>query len=64
MKSSVDETLKREARDFRLRFSCEACAYFEPDDGGCSNGYPNQDHRSGDLERAAHVIFCKEFELY
>ena len=61
MQSHVDERLRREAADFRFVFSCEACAYFDPDRAICSEGYPTAPHLRADLERV-HVVFCKLFE--
>ena len=49
---------------YQLRFTCEDCCYFVAEDGRCSHGYPNQEHRSGRYQQgAAELVFCKEFEL-
>ncbi len=55
-----------EARRFRLLFTCEDCAHFQPGSGACGHGYPNEEHRRAryegeDLARVA-VVFCKEWE--
>ncbi|MDX2054945.1 MAG: hypothetical protein SFV15_21260 [Polyangiaceae bacterium] len=63
MITPVDPRFLVEARAFALKFSCEACAYFDEGTGGCGNGYPNVEHRNAELESAPHVVFCKEFEL-
>lgn len=62
MRSVVDERLRGEARRFGLVHTCDRCAHFEPDSGGCANGYPNAAHRRS-LEGAETLEFCKEFEL-
>jgi hypothetical protein len=61
--SRVDAALRFESQQFGLRFGCEDCAYHDAETGRCGNGYPNEPHRDVDLERAASVVFCKEFEL-
>lgn len=49
---------------YELRFTCEHCAYFVADDGRCSHGYPNQEHRAARYEQgSAELVFCKDFEL-
>ena len=63
MKTVVDERLRREASEFRLRFTCEDCAHFAPDRGACSHGYPNEAHRAVVLSERESCEFCKEFEL-
>jgi hypothetical protein len=63
MLTVVDERLRREVAELRLRYTCESCAYFETHRGQCSNGFPNEAHRTQDLDRAVSVTFCKQFEL-
>ncbi len=63
MITRVDERLRREARELRFCFTCEHCAHFEAEGGGCGNGYPNWEHRGVRLEEAQELSFCKEFEL-
>jgi hypothetical protein len=59
----VDERLVREAERFGLRFRCEECAHFSPEQGSCGNGYPTEPHRAVELARRTSLEFCKEFEL-
>ncbi len=63
MLSVVDERFVEQAKRFSLRFTCESCAHYDPDTGGCGNGYPNQPHRAIEIERVRELAFCKEFEL-
>ncbi len=63
MKTRVDDALRDEARQFRLRFRCEACAHFAPEAGTCANEYPNAAHRDVELDHCTELEFCKEFEL-
>lgn len=63
MKTRVDDALREEAAQFRLRFRCEACAHFTPESGACANEYPNRVHREVRLESVQELEFCKEFEL-
>jgi hypothetical protein len=63
MRTVVDDQLRREASEFRLRFTCEDCAHFAPERGACAHGYPNEAHRSLDLTVVEACEFCKEFEL-
>ena len=60
----IDERLRREALRFRLVFACPDCAQFEPDEGLCSLGYPNEPHLEPNLEGRDEVVFCKAFELW
>ncbi|PKN32074.1 MAG: hypothetical protein CVU63_20640 [Deltaproteobacteria bacterium HGW-Deltaproteobacteria-20] len=59
----VDERLRQEAERYRLRFTCESCAWFDAEGGTCSHAYPNEAHKGIDLNVADRVAFCKEFEL-
>lgn len=63
MKSPVDDRLRREARLYALRFTCDACAAFEPDGARCAYGYPTEPHRAFELDGRGEIIFCKTFEL-
>ena len=63
MITQVDDRLRREARRYGLRFTCEACAWFDEEGGRCSHAYPIEPHRGIDLDRVVEVPFCKEFEL-
>lgn len=63
MRTAVDDELRTEARVYRLRFTCEHCAHFDPATATCAEGFPNEIHRDVDLERVPHIVFCKSFEL-
>jgi hypothetical protein len=63
MKSRVDERLRREVRVYALRFTCDACAAFDPESERCAYGFPTAPHRTSELEGADEVVFCKAFEL-
>lgn len=63
MKHAPTPALAREVEDFKLAFTCERCAHFDPASGGCASGYPNDEHREGRLAAGAPLVFCKEFEL-
>src|SRR5689334_602061 len=63
VKTPVDDRLRREARDFELRYACEHCVHFEPAHGACAEGYPNEAHRDVSLEGRRVLVFCKSFEL-
>ena len=63
MLTLVDDTLRREARRYGLRFGCESCAHYDAPRERCANGFPTEAHRGVDLERASELFFCKEFEL-
>lgn len=57
----VDERLRSEATQYRFRFGCPSCAYFDPARRRCSEGYPIDAHASEALGEAV-VVFCKLFE--
>jgi hypothetical protein len=63
MRTAVDDALREEATRFRLRFTCEYCAYFDGKSRTCSEGYPNAAHRDVQLPRVTSLEFCKSFEL-
>jgi hypothetical protein len=63
MKTPVDERLRDEARAFSFRFGCEDCAYFDPNQARCGNGYPTAPHAGVKLAVAHELEFCKEFEF-
>ena len=63
MRTLVDERLRREARAFALRYTCESCGAFDAVREACAFGYPTAEHREADLERATEIVFCKAFEL-
>ncbi len=60
----VDERLLQEAETFQLRATCEHCVYFVADAGTCSEGYPNQMHRTARKSVGDVVVYCKKFELW
>lgn len=61
--SRVDDRLRDEAARFQLRFRCEECAHFAPEDARCGNGYPTLPHHGVDLRQVRTLEFCKAFEL-
>jgi hypothetical protein len=63
MKTPVDDTLRAEAAEFRLRFTCEHCVHFVPERAACAHGYPAAAHHALDLAARSELEFCKEFEL-
>jgi hypothetical protein len=63
MQTPIDLRLRREAKRFELRFTCEHCVHFEIDARTCANGYPTRAHLEIDLDACASLEFCKEFEL-
>lgn len=63
MRTPVDACLREEADRYRLRFRCENCTYFQTEDGRCSEGYPNEEHRERPLSEVNVIVFCKKFEL-
>jgi hypothetical protein len=56
---------QEERRRHALRFTCEACASFDPIGEACGHGYPTDEHRDARYgPGATHLlVFCKEFEL-
>ncbi len=59
-----DARFLRERAALALRFTCEACAHFDPARGACGNGYPTDEHRRARYDDArALLVFCKEWEL-
>ncbi len=63
MITRVDERLRRETKEFRLRFRCEDCVHFDPPGRACGNGYPTEPHRDVHVEQVEELCFCKDFEL-
>jgi hypothetical protein len=63
MLSRVDDRFRQEARQFVLRFTCDACAHFDPDRTVCAHEYPAEAHYRIDPERVTELSFCKLFEL-
>lgn len=63
MLSRVDERLRSEAERYALRFTCETCAHFDPEQQRCGNGYPVEPHVGIQLASTNELAFCKEYEL-
>jgi len=64
LKLPQHETFGAERERFGLRFTCEHCALFDPDEEQCSHGYPTDEHRLAYYARRdAPIVFCKDFEL-
>lgn len=63
MKTLVDDTLRAEIAEYRLRFTCEHCVHFVPERVACEHGYPVAAHHALDLVERRTLEFCKEFEL-
>ncbi len=62
MKTPVTPVLREEARRFALRFACCECAHYDAVTDRCGQGWPTRVTRDA-IEKAAEVVFCKEFEL-
>jgi hypothetical protein len=53
-----------ERERYALRFTCDDCALFDPDDASCSHGFPTEEHRLSHYEvPGVDIVFCKDFEL-
>ncbi|MFO7180234.1 MAG: hypothetical protein DIU78_016155 [Pseudomonadota bacterium] len=63
MKTRITPAFREEAERFRLVFTCENCAHFDPESAGCGNGYPTEPHHRVDLVTRSELEFCKTFEL-
>jgi hypothetical protein len=64
VKIEQDETFRQQRAEFRLRFTCEHCAQWQPEPERCAHGYPTDDHREARYDDpAAQIVFCKHFEL-
>lgn len=60
----VDRALRDEIARYRLAFSCDRCAQYDPESDRCSLGYPVAPHRRSDVEAMSELVFCKHFELW
>jgi hypothetical protein len=60
MQVPVDGQFFHDLAAFSLRFTCDDCLYFQPDDQACAHEWPTKEHRLPVIET---VVFCKEFEL-
>jgi len=68
LQGPVTALFLEEAERLRLRFCCEECIFFQPEQGGrCLYNYPNTQHRRAYFEEDHVVgrvlIFCREFEI-
>lgn len=63
MKTVTDDTLRSEARTFRLRYRCLDCAHFDEPSRLCAEGFPNAQHRDASVDESPFIEFCKSFEL-
>jgi hypothetical protein len=63
VKHLVDLKIVEDIRRYRLHYTCESCAYYEPDSASCSEGYPNHEHVERPLHPGSELCFCKLFEL-
>jgi hypothetical protein len=62
VKIALDVCAREEIVRHKLRFSCEDCAYFDPDRESCAHGYPTAEHRTAHFD-AGELVFCKEWDL-
>ena len=63
MKTVVDETLRQEASQYRLCYTCERCVHFDDATRECAEGYPNEPHLDDSTLSRKTLEFCKSFEL-
>ena len=63
MKTVVDETLRLEASQYRLRYTCGHCVHFDEATRACAEGYPNEPHLDDRTHSRKSLEFCKSFEL-
>jgi hypothetical protein len=64
LKLPQDEGFRQQRRRFALRFTCEHCALFDPQENACAHGFPTDEHRLEYYEpHDALIVFCKDFEL-
>ena len=64
MRIPRDETFEEQRRAYRLRFTCEHCAFFHEPSGGCVHDFPNEEHRLAHYDADYEwIVFCKDFEL-
>jgi hypothetical protein len=58
------EGFSGERERYALRFTCDDCALFDPDNGSCSHGFPTDEHRLAHYDQpGVAIVFCKDFEL-
>lgn len=61
----MSETFRQQEQEFRLAFTCEACANFCPVRETCAVVYPTVEHRRSHVDQVPDgepVRFCKMFE--
>ena len=64
MRIPSDETFEEQRRVYRLRFTCEHCAFFHEPTGSCVHDFPNEEHRQAYYDSAYEwIVFCKDFDL-
>jgi len=63
MKTVVDDTLRLEASEYRLCYTCLRCVHFDEATGACAEGYPNAPHLDDRSLSRETLEFCKSFEL-
>ncbi|MCC6750015.1 MAG: hypothetical protein IT371_20285 [Deltaproteobacteria bacterium] len=65
MRLPLAPTFHEEAERYALRFCCEDCAHFDPDENACAHEWPDDEHRTAFYADPAcdRLVFCKEFEL-
>jgi hypothetical protein len=64
MKITQDATFRAERKRYRLRFTCEDCVHFDPEQPGCAQAYPTDPHRTAYYRsRSVPLVFCKDFDL-
>jgi len=70
MRFPLTEQLRHEAAAYRLRSSCQHCAFYEPDSGRCKHGWPNELQRRWPLDapddsgnEPTDIGICTAFEL-
>lgn len=70
MKLPMTPSFTLDRARYDLRFTCEDCAYHDPDASACAHdwpgGLPGGIHRKctwQDPEHTPELVFCKEFEL-
>jgi len=54
-----------EAEQVNLKWNCEECSYFVPEESRCVHRYPTTKHRKGFYRsNPGQIVFCKDFELW
>ena len=61
----MSDTFRREAKEYKLVFTCEACAHFCKIQDACEMQYPTTPHRDHTIAQTndgGRIYFCKMFE--